>query len=238
MLVFGHRGAQDRSKSENTLEAFREAIRQGADGIECDVRLSRDRQLVVVHDANLHRIAGDAHKVTELTARELASIPLRHGGNIPTFDQVIAQIGATHLIDVEVKQREAIELLIARLASDANLRAHTIVSSFFIPVLEEVQRALPDVRIMLLILQWPLPLRRRRLWRRIQSLKPWGVAFPLSALHTRRVTQIQQLNVFVGGWDRRGSQREARKARALGLHIAIVRRVRDARAEPLFNCKK
>ncbi len=230
MLVLGHRGAPNRTASENTLEAFREALRQGADGIECDIRLSRDHELVLVHDSNLHRIAGDAHRVNELTATELAATPLRHGGSIPTLDNLITRLSSDSQIDLEIKQREAVNPLIQRLRLDADLCARVIVSAFFSSALEQVQRELPDVRTILLLKHWPLPLRRQRLWRRIQTLAPWGVAFPLPVLRSRRLRFLKQQGLQVGAWDIRGTRREARRMRELGLDIAIVRRVQELKS--------
>ncbi len=235
MLVLGHRGAPHRAASENTLEAFTAALRQGADGIECDVRLSRDHKLIVVHDSNLHRIAGDAHKVSELTAAELVAIPLRNGGTISTLDEVVAQLDSSCQLDLEIKQREVITPLIERLRLDSSLRARVVISAFLIYAIEYVQRELPDIRTVLLLKRWPLPLRRRRLWRRLQQLAPWGVAFPLPMLNSRRVLFLQQQGLQVGAWDMRGTRREARQMHTLDLDIAIVRRVKEYTAIVIHN---
>ncbi len=67
-LIIGHRGAL---APENTLAAFRQAIADGADGIEFDVRLARDGVVVVIHDATLERTGALKLKVSNLTAAEL-----------------------------------------------------------------------------------------------------------------------------------------------------------------------
>src|SRR6185503_14444987 len=72
-LILGHRGASAVAP-ENTLAAFSRAMSDGADGIEFDVRLSRDGVPVVIHDANLNRTAGVARRVSDLTAKELQEI--------------------------------------------------------------------------------------------------------------------------------------------------------------------
>lgn len=70
VLNIGHRGASG-DAPENTLTAFELAARQGADGIELDVRLSADGVPVVLHDAWLGRTTSGTELVSELTAREL-----------------------------------------------------------------------------------------------------------------------------------------------------------------------
>lgn len=72
-LIIGHRGASAVAP-ENTMAAFREAIAAGADGIEFDVRLTRDRVPVVIHDGSLHRTAGLPQRIAELTWSELQSV--------------------------------------------------------------------------------------------------------------------------------------------------------------------
>jgi glycerophosphoryl diester phosphodiesterase len=63
-LIFGHRGAAG-DAPENTLAAFEGALRQGADGIECDVHLSADGVPVVIHDARLERTTSGSGWVGE-----------------------------------------------------------------------------------------------------------------------------------------------------------------------------
>ncbi len=69
-LILGHRGASAVAP-ENTLAAFSRAIRDGADGIEFDVRLSRDQVPVVIHDATLKRTGLIDRLVAELSSEEL-----------------------------------------------------------------------------------------------------------------------------------------------------------------------
>src|SRR4029079_15573183 len=89
-LILGHRGASAVAP-ENTLAAFSRAMSDGADGIEFDVRLSRDRIPVVIHDANLNRTAGVARRVSDLTTKELQQIDVgswfddRVGNPLATF---------------------------------------------------------------------------------------------------------------------------------------------------------
>lgn len=72
-LIIGHRGASAVAP-ENTMAAFREAIVVGADGIEFDVRLTRDGVPVVIHDATLRRTGGLSQRIAEVTWAELAQV--------------------------------------------------------------------------------------------------------------------------------------------------------------------
>ena len=69
-LVFAHRGGAD-ALPEHTLAAYLRAIAEGADGVECDVRMTRDGHLVCVHDRRLNRTSNGRGRVSTKTLAEL-----------------------------------------------------------------------------------------------------------------------------------------------------------------------
>ena len=235
MLILAHRGSHSRTQTENTIEAFQDAVAEGADGVELDLRVARDEEIVIVHDDNLHRVAGDAHAIKELTSDELSKIPLRNGGVIPTLNEVTAAIHAPTVLDLEVKDEDVARLLITKLKTSAALRGRTIVSSYHAGVLQDVKRECPDVRTLFLVARWPLPLQKKDLWKRFRELEPWGVAFPLVFMNARRVRYLRTLNVRAGAWDwhDRATRREAKKAVRLGLDFAILKHVAAAKILPI-----
>ena len=72
-LVFAHRGGAD-ALPEHTLAAYLRAIEDGADGVECDVRLTRDGHLVCVHDRRLNRTSNGRGRVSAKTLAELDAL--------------------------------------------------------------------------------------------------------------------------------------------------------------------
>jgi glycerophosphoryl diester phosphodiesterase len=72
-LVFAHRGGAD-ALPEHTLGAYLRALEEGADGLECDVRLTRDGHLVCVHDRKLNRTSNGRGLVSSKTLAELDSL--------------------------------------------------------------------------------------------------------------------------------------------------------------------
>jgi glycerophosphoryl diester phosphodiesterase len=67
---FAHRGAAARAP-ENTLEAFRLAVEAGAGGLELDVHLTRDGEVVVIHDATVDRVTDGSGAVAGMTLEEV-----------------------------------------------------------------------------------------------------------------------------------------------------------------------
>jgi glycerophosphoryl diester phosphodiesterase len=73
-LVFAHRGGGGEALPEHTLAAYLRAIDEGADGLECDVRLTRDGHLVCVHDRRLNRTSNGRGRVSAKTLAELDAL--------------------------------------------------------------------------------------------------------------------------------------------------------------------
>ena len=104
-INYAHRGlhSRDRSVPENSLAAFRLAARAGY-GIELDVQLSKDGQVVVFHDADLKRVCGVDGRVDELTLAELQQLRLcGTEERIPLWSEVLGAIRGAGPLLVELK---------------------------------------------------------------------------------------------------------------------------------------
>ncbi|MFC5603501.1 glycerophosphodiester phosphodiesterase [Sporosarcina koreensis] len=158
-IVFAHRGASGIC-FENTMRAFKEAARQSADGIELDVQLTADGVPVVVHDADLYRIAGIRKSVSALHFSELQSVKIGSkffrrfkGHRIPTLREVVSFCELNRLaLNIELKEtvserpeflREIIDM--AMLLDDVHL------SSFDPEILMKVKAMAPFLETALLV---------------------------------------------------------------------------------------
>jgi glycerophosphoryl diester phosphodiesterase len=109
MILIGHRGAR-KEAPENTLEGFRHLRQLGIHHVELDVRLSKDEQLVVLHDSTVNRTTASNGYVHDFSAEELqqmdATKPIAHWpavSGIPLLDTVISQWPELKSIQLEVK---------------------------------------------------------------------------------------------------------------------------------------
>ncbi|WP_139489635.1 glycerophosphodiester phosphodiesterase [Brevibacillus dissolubilis] len=93
-LIYAHRGASG-NYPENTMNAFRAAVEQGADGIEIDVQLTRDGEPVVIHDHNLDRTTTGKGSVQAHTLKEIRKL---NAGR--WFDPSLRQVRVPHLVEV------------------------------------------------------------------------------------------------------------------------------------------
>ncbi|SEA18185.1 glycerophosphoryl diester phosphodiesterase [Lachnospiraceae bacterium NK3A20] len=139
-LVWAHRGASAYAP-ENTLEAFRKAADMKADGVELDVQLTKDNEIVVVHDENLERVSNGTGWVKDHTLAQLKALnfnrthPEFEKASIPTLEEVYECLQTTGLtINVEFKTGifwyQGIEDKVLDLTAKLGLEDRVIYSSF------------------------------------------------------------------------------------------------------------
>lgn len=99
--IIAHRGLIQGDTFENTHDAFKHAIKQGADYLETDCRTTRDGEVVLFHDSDLKRLTGERLTISELTKKEL-SARLRDMGGLLTLDDALEEFNKQHF-NVDVK---------------------------------------------------------------------------------------------------------------------------------------
>jgi glycerophosphoryl diester phosphodiesterase len=105
--IYAHRGWHGAGRVENSPSAFRAAI-QARLGIECDVQQSADGQAMVFHDWELERLTAGAGLVRARTAEELSRIPLLGGDPIWTLPQLLAEVGGSAPLLIELKSKREV----------------------------------------------------------------------------------------------------------------------------------
>lgn len=107
-LIYGHRGASA-SAPENTLSAFRLAIQQAADGIEFDVKVTRDGKVIVLHDQTLQRTTDGAGNFKQYSFSELRKLDAGGkfsaefaGEKIPLLEEVLEETSGKLGINIEL----------------------------------------------------------------------------------------------------------------------------------------
>ncbi|MBY6999039.1 glycerophosphodiester phosphodiesterase [Clostridium botulinum] len=137
-LNIAHRGASSLAP-ENTLESFKKAIELRCDGIELDVHMTRDNQLVVIHDEFLDRTTNGIGSVRNLTLNEIKRLDAGSyfsnkfkEAKIPTLKEVLDLIVPSNiLLDVEIKQwKPEIERNVITMIQNYKYEKRTIITSF------------------------------------------------------------------------------------------------------------
>ncbi len=153
-VVIAHRGAS-RVSPENTIPAFEIAIEDGADAVEFDVRLTSDRDLVVMHDARLGRTTLNSRLVASVTADDAAALDAGswfnkefRGALVPLLNEALTTLRERVVPLVEIKDSgpigvAAAERLVAIL-EESEMSEDVIVISRFTEALDAVGRLSPD----------------------------------------------------------------------------------------------
>lgn len=144
-LIFAHRGLSI-DAPENTMAAFRLAKEKGSPGVELDIHLTVDGQLVIIHDHNTTRVSpGTSLVVEESTTAQLKDIDIGSwkgqqwkGERPPLLSELFEELGNDLYFDVEIKSGKAedkgLEAALTRLLSSFGYGAERIVVSSFNPV--------------------------------------------------------------------------------------------------------
>lgn len=150
-LVFAHRGSKG-THPENTISAFKEAIRVKTDGIELDIQLTKDGEMVVIHDGDVERTTNGKGLIKDLTLSELKELDAGSWFNatfknekIPLFSEVLALLEATNypgVLNIEIKtdeyDYEGIELKVINCLKDFKLTCRILFSSFNTETMERI----------------------------------------------------------------------------------------------------
>ena len=153
MHIMGHRGAPA-YEPENTLRSLRRALSMGVDAVEIDVHLSKDGQIMVIHDATVDRTTNGAGRVRDLTFAELRALDAGKGERIPSLEEVAdLVVGQAHLI-IEVKDPAAAEPLV-RFFQARRIFADAHVISFWHPLVKTMKEQEPRLRTGVLMVGCP-----------------------------------------------------------------------------------
>lgn len=142
-LVIGHRGAMG-YRPENTMASFRHGLELGADWVECDVHLTRDGHLVVMHDETLDRTTNGSGPIRAKTLAEIRALdagswfgPDYAGERVPTLDELLEWAAVNQVVvDIEIKstplvsEDRAVETKLVEVLEKHALAERVIVISF------------------------------------------------------------------------------------------------------------
>ena len=167
--VFAHRGSSFHH-AEQSRESFIAAIEEGADGLECDVRLSSDRVAFCWHDRDIFRLTGKKSSLSKMTSKEIASLKIidqadpargteeRHGTPIALEELAALAADAKVKLLIETKHPvltgAAVEEEVARIVKRFKVEVHLL--SFSFTAISRAYKLLPQSEPVQLIQHAPL----------------------------------------------------------------------------------
>ena len=169
--IYGHRGAKG-SYPENTLLSFEKAIEQGAEGLELDVHMTKDGEIVVIHDENLERTTDGSGYIKDMTLEEIkqfsASTKSKYAHfpnydkevwsaeRVPTLIEVLELLKPyTTELNIELKttieKYDGLEEKVLSIVKEYGENRKVIYSSFHLPTILRVKKISPDAKIAWLL---------------------------------------------------------------------------------------
>lgn len=156
--IVGHRGAVGLAP-ENTLKAFRAGCENGAEVVECDIHLTKDKKLVVIHDGTLNRTTNGKGWVKDYTFEELRQLDAGDGEKIPTLEEVIETVFSYKkklIIEIKAEDENIAEELtnafISFLSSRQEIIPRIYLHSFWHSVVKRMKQQFPDLKTFLILM--------------------------------------------------------------------------------------
>jgi len=157
-VIIAHRGASS-GAPENTAAAVRLAWEEGADAVEVDVRLTKDRRIVLMHDASARRTCGVDRPVSEMTFAEIRRLDAGRwkgeewaGERAPSLEEVLGLVPRGRGIFVEIKcGLEILPVLCETLGASGLAAEQVTLIGFDAGVMKAARIALPDYRALWLV---------------------------------------------------------------------------------------
>ncbi|RCK75228.1 MAG: Glycerophosphoryl diester phosphodiesterase [Ignavibacteriae bacterium] len=163
-VIIAHRGSSELAP-ENTLTAFQKALKEGADAIELDVRLTRDKEIVVIHDSKLNRTTDGYGNVEDAYLADIKKLDAGSWFNskfsserVPTLEEVFKLVRKKAGINIEIKPKLRYPNIMVQkcvgLVQKYSLQNSVLISSFDHSIVKKVK--LLDERISTGILYSPM----------------------------------------------------------------------------------
>lgn len=230
MNIIAHRGASA-AATENTMTAFKKAVKSGVSGMETDIRLTKDGIPVLYHDPTLKRLTGSKKAIKNLTLEELKTYtfkkkgyPFRKGGAIVTLEQFLTYMqDFPHItLHLEIKKEPELinnieEKIIAGIHK-LNIKNQIVFSSFNHTCLHRLWELHPHHKIALLFTK-----QQPQLFEYISHL-----SMPITSIHPKytvltkdMVKQAHQRGIAVNPFTV-NKKRTARACQNLGVDGLIT----------------
>ncbi len=193
MLIIGHRGAAG-EKPENTLAAIRAGRLSGADMLELDVRLTKDKQLILCHDKTLHRTHGIDERVRDLTLKEIRKRTAGSDRPICTLEEVFEDSLGKIFLNIELKEKGTGRRALALLSKPVfkGHRQDIMFSSFLGLELLSIRRKSKRIKLAMLMKLNPFVFIA---WERVLKLS--AVGFHRLHIHPIALETAQKMDLLV-----------------------------------------
>lgn len=241
-LLFAHRGSSA-THPENTMAAFIAAYKEGADGIELDVQLTKDEQIVVIHDPTIDRTTNGKGRVMDYTLSELKKFKIKKNrfriftetSTIPTLIEVFDWFITTNLIcNIELKNNKypykGLEEKVIQLIREYKVEDRIIFSTFNEHSIRHLAEIAPNIkRAILTNKRWESP------WEYVKSIDANDIHPKHTRITTKNIIATMNKAIEVRPYTV-NSSKEIKKF--IDIHCSAIITDYPARARKIMNRRK
>ncbi len=200
--IVGHRGAMGLAP-ENTLKAFKIGCESNAQVVECDIHLSKDKQLIVIHDNTLDRTTAGKGWVKDFILAELKKLDAGNGETISTLEEIVDLVMSYNKkLIIEIKGesweivKETTEKLLEYLQNNKYVDKF-IIHSFWHEAVKIVKEKYPQIKTSVIMM---LGLSPQKMIDLIESAKADGASIAYDYISPELVKLARERNLFLDAW--------------------------------------
>ena len=224
--IVAHRGGSPYAP-ENTLASFKKSLQMGFKTFELDVQLTKDGEVVVIHDELVDRVSNSSGLVRSYELEELKQLDVGFwfddsfkGEQIPTLQEIIDLVKGKAGLQIELKNEffsyRGMEEKVVNLLKQNNFVDHAMVTSFNEDSIFDMGMRYPGIRLGLLIRKLPEDLSVMRYWTYLHAVLPY-----VRRVNKKVVDQAQLQGLKVYGWTA-NTHEEIRRLIRLGVEGIIT----------------
>src|SRR3989338_187022 len=200
--IVGHRGAIGLAP-ENTLKAFKIGCGSNVEVVECDIKMSKDKKLIVIHDNTLDRTTNGEGWVRDFTLEELKKLDAGDGETIPTLDEVINLVmdyNKKLIIEIKGESWEVVKETTAHLIEYLKCNKYSdkfIIHSFWHAAVKLIKEKYPQIKTSVIMM---LGLPPQKMIALIESANADGAAIAYDYISPELVRLAKEKNLFLDAW--------------------------------------
>ncbi len=154
MMIMGHRGAAA-IEPENTLLSIKKAMDIGVDAVEIDVHLSRDKEIIVIHDSTIDRTTNGTGAVNNYTLSELKKYDAGKGESVPTLQEVMELTDKKVKLVIELKEKGTERIVVEQIKKNG-FEDNVYVISFWHRLVKNVKEIDSNIKTGVLMVGCPV----------------------------------------------------------------------------------